>query len=50
MDSRAEALLVERQEARQQRDYARADAIRDKLSELGYTVEDTPQGSRLKRL
>ncbi|MDH3601694.1 MAG: cysteine--tRNA ligase [Candidatus Tectomicrobia bacterium] len=50
VDSRAEALLLERQEARQQRDFARADAIRDELSQMGYTVEDSPQGSRLKRL
>jgi cysteinyl-tRNA synthetase len=50
VDSRAEALLLERQEARQRRDFARADAIRDELSQMGYTVEDSPQGSRLKRL
>jgi cysteinyl-tRNA synthetase len=50
VDSRAEALLWERQEARQRRDFARADAIRDELSQMGYTVEDSPQGSRLKRL
>ena len=50
VDERAEALLLERQTARQQRDFARADAIRDELQQLGYTVEDSPQGSRLKRL
>jgi cysteinyl-tRNA synthetase len=50
VDSRAEALLLERQEARQRRDFARADAIRDELSQMGYTVEDSSQGSRLKRL
>ena len=49
-DERAEALLIERQEARKQRDFARADAIRDELQQMGYTVEDSPQGSRLKRL
>ena len=50
VDERAEALLLERQAARQQRDFARADAIREELQQLGYTVEDSPQGSRLKRL
>ncbi len=50
IDDRAEALLQERQTAREQRDFARADAIRDELQHLGYTVEDSPQGSRLKRL
>jgi cysteinyl-tRNA synthetase len=49
-DSHAEALLRQRQEARQRRDFARADTIRDELRELGYTVEDTPQGPRLKAL
>ncbi len=49
-DKQAEALLQQRQEARQQRDFARADTLREQLGELGYTVEDTPQGSRLKRL
>ncbi len=50
VDDRAEALLLERQEARKQRDFARADAIRDELQNMGYAVEDAPQGSRLKRL
>jgi cysteinyl-tRNA synthetase len=50
IDERAEALLLKRQEARQQRDFARADAIRDALQQMGYAVEDSPQGSRLKRL
>jgi cysteinyl-tRNA synthetase len=50
VDDRAEVLLLERQKARQQRNFARADAIRDELQQMGYTVEDSPQGSRLKRL
>ncbi len=50
VDARAEALVQERQEARRQRDFTRADAIRDELQQLGYAVEDSPQGSRLKRL
>jgi cysteinyl-tRNA synthetase len=50
VDSALEALLQERQEARQQRDFARADALRDHIRAQGYTIEDTPQGPRLKRL
>jgi cysteinyl-tRNA synthetase len=50
VDGQVEALLRERQEARQQRDFARADAIRDQLRGLGFVVDDTPQGPRLKRL
>ena len=50
VDSQVEALARERQEARQRRDFVRADALRDQLRELGFVVEDTPQGPRLKRL
>jgi cysteinyl-tRNA synthetase len=50
VDSAVEALLQARQEARKQREFARADALREQIRERGYTIEDTPQGSRLKRL
>lgn len=36
-----ERLIVEREEAREQKDWTRADAIRDKLRALGYVVRDT---------
>jgi cysteinyl-tRNA synthetase len=38
--------LEQREAARARRDYAAADAIRDRLSALGVQVEDTPQGPR----
>lgn len=41
-----ELLLEERQRARDRRDFERADTLRDRLAELGVTVEDTAQGSR----
>jgi cysteinyl-tRNA synthetase len=50
LDHEAEALMEERQRARQARDFARADVLRAQLRERGYVVEDTPQGARLKRL
>jgi cysteinyl-tRNA synthetase len=37
-------LLVERQEARKSRDFARSDALRDQLHDAGIAVEDTPDG------
>jgi cysteinyl-tRNA synthetase len=49
-DSQVEALLRARQEARKRRDFARADALREQIHQLGYVIEDTPQGPRLKRL
>ncbi|MCG6659583.1 cysteine--tRNA ligase [Halomonas campisalis] len=44
--ARIEALVAERESARQQRDFARADALRDALAELGAEVRDTPEGPR----
>nr|WP_225953097.1 cysteine--tRNA ligase [Kibdelosporangium phytohabitans] len=38
------ALLEERQRARKERDFAAADAVRDRLLAAGITVEDTPDG------
>jgi cysteinyl-tRNA synthetase len=43
-----EGKLQERQQARTDRDFARADAIRDELAEAGVVVEDTAQGARWK--
>lgn len=43
-----QALVREREEARRRRDFARADEIRDALTERGILVEDTPRGTRWK--
>ncbi len=43
-------LLEQRQQARKAKDFARADALRDSLKEMGYAVEDTANGPKLKRL
>ena len=39
-----EALVLEREKARAEKDFARADEMRDKLAEQGITVKDTPEG------
>ena len=44
------ALLEERQLARKAKDFKRSDAIRDELKSKGWVIEDTPKGSRLKKL
>ena len=44
IDKGTYALIAERQVARQNKDYARSDEIRDVLKEKGLTVEDTPTG------
>jgi cysteinyl-tRNA synthetase len=48
-DAEAEALLEERNQARDERDFERADRIRDELAGLGWVVRDTAEGARLVR-
>ncbi len=38
-----------RDDARKNKDYAESDRLRDELAAAGWTVEDTPSGSRVKR-
>ncbi|MCE5038443.1 cysteine--tRNA ligase [Staphylococcus auricularis] len=49
LDEEVEALIEERNEARKNKDYARADEIRDQLKAQDIILEDTPQGVRFKR-
>ena len=49
VDEAAEAVLAARADARAAKDWARADAIRDQLRDMGLVIEDTAAGSRLKR-
>ncbi|HOF38666.1 MAG TPA: cysteine--tRNA ligase [Candidatus Hydrogenedentes bacterium] len=42
-------LVNDRQRARREKDFARADEIRDTLKAMGWVVEDTPDGPRVKR-
>jgi cysteinyl-tRNA synthetase len=39
-------LLAERDQARAAKDYAAADAIRDRIKAAGIEIEDTPNGPR----
>jgi len=49
-DEEIERLIKEREEARKRRDFKRADEIRDSLKARGIILEDTPRGTRWKRI
>ena len=44
-----EQLIQQRAAARKAKDYATADAIRDRLAEMGIVIEDTPTGTIWRR-
>jgi cysteinyl-tRNA synthetase len=48
LQARVEELIKQRHAARRDRDFARADRIRDELAEQGVVLEDTAQGTRWK--
>ena len=50
VDGEVERLVEEREAARAARDWAGADALRDRIQALGYQVKDTPEGPRVRRL
>jgi cysteinyl-tRNA synthetase len=46
-DARAEELLAKREAARQSKDFAKADEIREELERLGWEVRDSADGAKL---
>lgn len=50
VSSEVDELLVARTQARTDKDWAESDRIRDRLAELGWTVKDTPEGPKLRKL
>ena len=50
LDSEVEKLIAQRQEARKAKDFAKADAIRDQLLEMGIELKDTREGVKWKRV
>lgn len=43
-------LVTQRAEAKKAKDFARADALRNQLKSLGWTVKDTPAGPEIKKI
>jgi cysteinyl-tRNA synthetase len=50
VDAEVERLIAERQAARERREFARADEIRQQLLRMGIQLDDTKDGTRWKRL
>jgi len=49
LDSQVQSLVDEREAARRAKDFARADKIREQLTEMGIILEDTKDGVRWRR-
>ncbi len=49
VDAEVEKLIAERQQARKDKNFALADAIRDKLNAQGIILEDTPSGVKWRK-
>ena len=49
LDDDIEALIAERQAARKEKNFKRADEIRDELAKKGIILEDTREGVKWKR-
>ena len=43
------ALVQARADAKKAKDFAEADRIRSQVLEMGYVIEDTPKGPKVKR-
>jgi len=50
LEPELQQMIDERQEARKQRDFKRADELRDELKARGIIIEDSPEGVRWKRV
>jgi cysteinyl-tRNA synthetase len=49
VDHETARLVAERDAARAAKDFGRADVLRDELTARGWTVEDTPEGTAVRR-
>ena len=49
LDSKVEAMIEARQAARKAKNFAEADRIRDELKAMGYAVEDTAKGQKVRK-
>ena len=45
-----ESLIEERKLAREAKDWSKSDSIRDKLKAMGIEIQDTPKGTKWRRI
>jgi cysteinyl-tRNA synthetase len=43
-------LIKERENARKEKNWQKSDQLRDKIKSLGYLIEDTPEGQKIKKI
>ena len=48
--TKIEALIVSRDKARANKNWAKSDSIRDELSKLGIQIEDSPEGTKWRQI
>lgn len=49
LNDQVKEILAERKAARENKDWAKSDELRDKLKDMGFTVKDTPQGQQITK-
>jgi cysteinyl-tRNA synthetase len=49
IDAESASLVAQRDQARAEKNWAEADSLRDRLSALGWTVQDSPEGTKIHR-
>ena len=49
LNETVEKLIEQRNQARENKNWAKADEIRDKLKDMGIILEDTPNGVKWKK-
>ncbi len=50
LEGKIESLISERNSAREAKDWSKSDSIRDKLHSMGIEIQDTPDGTKWRRI
>ena len=50
LEAEIDNMLAEREEARDSKDWAKSDSIRDELKDMGIEIQDTPDGAKWRRI